>query len=35
MEMWIANGAEVEWLIEPERRVVAIYRPGDLAGSGI
>jgi Uma2 family endonuclease len=29
MEMWIANGAEVAWLIDPERRVVEIYRPGD------
>jgi Uma2 family endonuclease len=29
MEMWIANGAEVAWLIDPERKVVAIYRPGD------
>ncbi len=25
---WIANGAEVAWLIDPQRRVVAIYRPG-------
>jgi Uma2 family endonuclease len=29
MEMWIANGAEVAWLIDPERRVVEIHRPGD------
>ena len=29
MEMWTANGAEVAWLIDPERKVVAIYRPGD------
>jgi Uma2 family endonuclease len=29
MEMWIANGAEVAWLIDPERRVVEIYRPGE------
>jgi len=29
MEMWIANGAEVAWLIDPERRVVEIYQPGD------
>jgi Uma2 family endonuclease len=28
MEMWIANGAKVAWLIDPEREVVAIYRPG-------
>jgi len=29
MEMWIANGAELAWLIDPERKTVAIYRPGD------
>jgi Uma2 family endonuclease len=29
MEQWIANGAQVGWLIDPERQVVAIYRPGD------
>lgn len=29
MEMWLANGAELAWLIDPERRSVAIYRPGD------
>jgi Uma2 family endonuclease len=29
MEMWIANGAEVAWLIDPERKAVEIYRPGD------
>jgi len=29
MEMWIANGAELAWMIDPERRAVAIYRPGD------
>jgi Uma2 family endonuclease len=29
MEMWIANGAEVAWLIDPERKVVEIHRPGD------
>jgi Uma2 family endonuclease len=29
MEMWIANGADVAWLIDPERKVVEIYRPGD------
>ena len=27
MEMWIANGSELGWLIDPERKVVAIYRP--------
>jgi Uma2 family endonuclease len=29
MEMWIANGAQVAWLIDPRRKVVAIYRPGE------
>ena len=29
MAMWIANGAEVAWLIDPERKAVEIYRPGD------
>jgi Uma2 family endonuclease len=29
MESWIANGAELAWLIDPERRVVEIYRPGE------
>jgi Uma2 family endonuclease len=29
MEMWIANGAELAWLIDPERKSVAIYRPGE------
>ena len=29
MQMWIANGADVAWLIDPERKAVAIYRPGD------
>lgn len=29
MEMWIANGAQLAWMIDPERRAVAIYRPGD------
>ena len=28
MRMWIANGAELAWLIDPERKVVEIYRPG-------
>lgn len=26
-ESWIANGAELAWLIDPQRRVVEIYRP--------
>lgn len=29
MEMWIANGTQVAWLIDPERKVVEIYCPGD------
>ncbi len=29
MEAYITNGAEVAWLIDPERRVVEIYRPGE------
>ncbi|HWB33492.1 MAG TPA: Uma2 family endonuclease [Acidobacteriaceae bacterium] len=28
MEEWIANGAEVAWLIDPIDRVVTVYRPG-------
>jgi Uma2 family endonuclease len=27
MEQWIANGVEVAWLIDPERRIVEVYRP--------
>jgi Uma2 family endonuclease len=29
MERWIANGAQVAWLIDPERQVVAVYRRGE------
>jgi Uma2 family endonuclease len=29
MGIWIANGAELGWLIDPERRVVEVYRPGE------
>jgi len=28
MGHWMANGAQVAWLFEPEREVVEIYRPG-------
>ncbi len=28
MRLWIANGAELAWLIDPSRKVVEIYRPG-------
>jgi Uma2 family endonuclease len=31
MKMWIENGAELAWLIDPQRRVVEIYRPGEEA----
>lgn len=29
MQTWIANGADLGWLIDPQRRVVEIYRPGE------
>jgi len=29
MEMWIANGTQVAWLIDPIEKAVTIYRPGD------
>jgi Uma2 family endonuclease len=28
MDEWIANGAQLAWMIEPEQRKVTIYRPG-------
>jgi Uma2 family endonuclease len=28
MQVWIANGAELAWLIDPQRKAVEIYRPG-------
>jgi Uma2 family endonuclease len=28
MREWIENGASLAWLVDPERRVVEIYRPG-------
>ncbi len=28
MGMWLANGAELGWLVDPRRKVVEIYRPG-------
>jgi Uma2 family endonuclease len=31
MQSWVANGAEVAWLIDPERRVVEVYHPGEAA----
>jgi Uma2 family endonuclease len=27
MQAWIANGAELAWLVDPTRKVVEIYRP--------
>jgi len=29
MEQWIANGAELAWLIDPQEKSVSIYRAGD------
>jgi Uma2 family endonuclease len=29
MKSWIANGAELAWLIDPERKVLEVYRPGE------
>ena|SRR5579862_7338453 len=29
MEMWIANGAQLAWLIDPIERTVSVYRPGE------
>jgi Uma2 family endonuclease len=28
MEMWLANGAELAWLVDPSRKTVEVYRPG-------
>ncbi len=28
MGQWIANGAALAWLIDPERQIVEVYRPG-------
>ncbi|WP_263411240.1 Uma2 family endonuclease [Terriglobus tenax] len=28
MEAWIANGVQLGWLVDPFRKVVTIYRPG-------
>ncbi|QEE27331.1 Uma2 family endonuclease [Terriglobus albidus] len=28
MEMWLANGVQLAWLIDPLRKTVVIYRPG-------
>ena len=29
MRMWLANGAELAWLIDPQRKVVEVYWPGE------
>jgi len=29
MRMWIANGVQLAWLVDPKRKVVEIYRPGE------
>lgn len=31
MQMWVANGAEVAWLLDPIERSVTVYRPGEEA----
>ena len=28
MQEWIANGALMGWLIDPDKRIVEVYRPG-------
>ena len=28
MRLWVANGAELAWLVDPSRKTVEIYRPG-------
>lgn len=28
MKLWVANGAEVAWLVDPSRKVVEVYRVG-------
>jgi Uma2 family endonuclease len=30
MTKWLLNGAKLAWLIDPERQLVAVYRPGGL-----
>jgi Uma2 family endonuclease len=31
MRAWVANGADVAWLVDPQRKVVEVYRPGRVA----
>ncbi len=28
MRLWVANGVEVGWLVDPARKTVEVYRPG-------
>jgi len=28
MRLWVSNGAEVAWLVDPARKTVEVYRPG-------
>jgi Uma2 family endonuclease len=28
MHIWIANSAQLAWLVDPSRKTVEIYRPG-------
>lgn len=28
MQQWLANGARIAWLIDPQRKLIAIFRPG-------
>jgi Uma2 family endonuclease len=28
MRLWVANGVEVAWLVDPSRKAVEVYRPG-------
>jgi Uma2 family endonuclease len=29
MQMWLDNGAQLAWLIDPERKIIEVYRPGE------
>jgi Uma2 family endonuclease len=45
MKMWLANGVELAWLVDPKRRVVEVYRaeqavevyedPSSVQGTGV
>lgn len=30
MEMWIANGTQLAWMVDPFAAIIGIYRPGDV-----